>query len=293
MSGLNILQELKSYFESKKASITRNIIPTVEGCRKAADNLEEVSGIENRVFSAFEGDSTYKAFFNPTEPEEDPSSMSEDEDEEEFEYDLFDEDVVFTKMVKPKDRKRKAPIMNRYGSSEPDDDSDSSGEDCGPEYTNQQLKDIYEDLSVLDNGTMQDFRMTGYGQLLFYGIIDQIGAQTGHQTENSRAEEHVNNILNTKPGGIVSVVSTKKPKKTKCYLCDIVHNCTYVINMLDDNRYYIGSHCAAVVDKIIKFTDVVWEDFDPDDIEEHVKDIDTVHTELLEAHFNKKSRRKN
>jgi len=297
MSGLNILQDLKTYFDTKKGTITSNLDITPVGLRKAAEDLEYVTKIEKKVISVFdqEEEDNFEALFEEEEEEDDFEEIYkmdlDEEEEEEYQnnpkYQRWHDQSVLNKIKSTtKNKKRKAPILNRYGSSEPEDDSDDSGESCGPEeYTGQQLKDMADDLDVLDDGTMQDFRNTTYGQRLFDGVVDQIAAQTGHQTKNSLAEEHVNAILNQGPED-VSLDKRKTAIRSKCYVCDIVHMCTY-----DYGEYHIGSHCAAVVERITNFTTLLWGDYDFDDIENHVNKIDRAHTALLEGHFNKKTRK--
>jgi len=250
MSVSSIENRIVALFTEERTNIAKSIEPTEQGCKDAAKKFAKLSKLESAVLP------------------------------------LLNEQKVVKKSAP---RKRKQP--SNYSDEDFAEDEDDDFEMCEPaEYTDEQLSEIVADLEVLDESNgMSKFRETSYGRGLFDQVLDQIGAQTGHQTGSSLAEKHTMILFDIDPDN-VSLTRAKSAMTTKCYLCDIVHSCSYIVKINTSTRR-IGSHCGGVAQAIVEFTTLLHSEYD--DIEEHIKAIDQKHTELLEAHFNKKARKIN
>ena len=145
---------------------------------------------------------------------------------------------------------------------------------------------------------MEAFLATATGQKLLATGLNQLISQTGQESAESLARDHIMEVLCADPAS-VHVEKADRSIRTTCYFCDMTQPCAYTIEFEDTGQWYsIGANCATVAKAILRFTETLRypsppaEEDDDDNLEDHMMNIEESLVDLCDAHNQKNTRKR-
>lgn len=261
---ITIRDKFQDVLRDAKDDLASNIKPGIRSQEliEIATNLEEIEKLEQNIDTLFDHVPIKEQVEDEDEEEDDEEDDDLEDDEEEEEYkDYYDqyEKEKLEELVKEVDgRKRKTRNTGNYS--------------------------FAKDLALFSQNDrdIQVLLRSNYGKDL-YARYMSIADSTGYHTRTSLITQHFEQLFRTLPYSIALEKRYYKGK-TKCYLCDGIHDCKYQISIRDQS-YPLGANCFPVAEAIVDLLSAIYEE-DPDYNTWH-DNIEDAFLVLQDTHYGK------